>query len=181
MEPYLSRTQLNEDVFDCLQWWGSFLRDNHDRRVRTQFSGTLIPMYGDGSGTSTSGTVTLLDSSPLIWSGTWISVVYKFLSNYKELNTLRIYLINIKAQGDPIEYEGSMVFYFTDNMVMYYICKSGSLLHKRLHQLIKAIQLLKLHRKSQTADMTGTDSRLIVDKKHVPGRTSLLSHFRKSN
>ena len=60
---------------------------------------TLCPNWGDGSGTGTGGTLSLLDQPLRMWQGQWDPIVYRFSSNWKELKTLLLTLEQLKLQG----------------------------------------------------------------------------------
>ena len=80
-----------------------------------------MPMFGDGSGTGTGGTISVPDSPQLMWSAAWNVVVYRFSSNYKELNTLLLALQTMRQYSEIDKIRHTTVFYFTDNTVTYYI------------------------------------------------------------
>ena len=52
---YYTCTELPEDVRNDLRWWRLFLSTGGGRCARTERSGTLVPTWGDGSGTGTRG------------------------------------------------------------------------------------------------------------------------------
>ena len=156
LEPYCTTTTLNPAILRELKWWETFLLSGNGRQVRGSKAATLVPTFGDGSGTGTGGTFILPEQSTLMWSGTWHPVVYSFSSNWKELATLRESLRRLLEHRPP-EIEGSTVFYFTDNSTTYYIAASGSSPHPRLHDLISDIRLLEL----QLA--------VVLEVIHVPG------------
>ena len=142
VEPYYSYCELPTDVCDDIEWWETFLRFEGGTVVRMTDSGTLVPTWGDGSGTGTGGTYTLPDRPLRMWKGKWSPFVYSFSSNWKELNTLRLTLHRLLADA-PESVRGTTVFYFTDNSTTYWICCSGSSKWPRLHSLITAIRLLE--------------------------------------
>ena len=55
--PYYTSTCLTPQVYDCLTWWKKCLLLGQGHIVRPSRSGTLVPMFGDGSGTGTGGTI----------------------------------------------------------------------------------------------------------------------------
>ena len=156
LEPYCTTTSLNATVFRELEWWETFLLSGNGRHVRGSKAATLIPTFGDGSGTGTGGTFLLPDQPTLMWSGTWNPVIYSFSSNWKELATLRESLRRLLDHRPP-GLVGSTVFYFTDNSTTYYIAASSSSPHPRLHDLISDIRLLEI----QLA--------VVLEVIHVPG------------
>ena len=71
-----------------------------------------------------------------MWMGQWTPFIFSYSSNWKELQTLLLTLQNI-ARDAPTEVYGTTLFYFTDNMVTYYINASGSSRSPGLHALIE--------------------------------------------
>jgi hypothetical protein len=142
LEAYLSTTRLGDRTLVDLRWWRDHLRDGQGRVVRTQHSGTLIPTFGDGSGTGTGGTIHLPDAPLQMWKGQWSPIVYRFSSNWKELTTLLLTLEHIAREG-PGEVQGATVFYFTDNSTTYWISQKGSSRYPSLHEQIEKIRTLE--------------------------------------
>jgi hypothetical protein len=119
--------------------------------------GSMVVTWGDGSGTGTGGTSECLDQRGRLetWMGTWGDHVHHFDSNWKELRTL-LWTIERKVdQGENLR--GITLFYFTDNMVTYYIVHNGSSRNTELHKLIRRIKLLELR------------SHCRIEVIHVPG------------
>jgi hypothetical protein len=118
--PYYTKTSLTESVLRDLRWWQTFLSAPGGRAARSLRSATLMPNWGDGSGTDAGGTLGWRGSlafaaNPLqMWMGQWSPIVYADSSNWKELMPLRLTLQNI-AQIDPDQARGTTIFYFTDN------------------------------------------------------------------
>ena len=140
---YYTRTTLTPAVREELRWWLKLLEHDVGRRSRSPRSATLVPTYGDGSGTGTGGTLAL-PSQPLeMWMGQWSPVVFKFTSNWKELKTLHVTLRQLRAKPRRT-IAGTTIFYFTDNSTTYWICQSGSSTNPDLHALIREIRLLEL-------------------------------------
>jgi hypothetical protein len=125
--PYYTTATVPPDVKDDLRWWRRNLLLGQGRFARSHRSATLVPNWGDGSGTGTGGTLGLPDRPLKMWMGQWSPVVYKFSSNWKELMTLKLSLLNILQEGAPSA-RGTTIFYFTDNMAVYWISASGSTL-----------------------------------------------------
>jgi hypothetical protein len=143
LAPYLTTCGLTDEVKIDLSWWRQFLLHDEGRFARSVASATLVPMWGDGSGTGTGGTY-VVPSGPLkMWKGRWSPIVYKFSSNWKELSTLKLSLLQIK-KDDAESIRGTAVFYFTDNSTSYWIAASGSSGSPGLHKLIEEIRLLEL-------------------------------------
>ena len=144
IDPYYTKTCLNADVRLGLKWWRGFLYNGGGRSVRPLRAGTLSSLFGDGSGTGTGGTVWVDGAPQLQWSAVWDVVVYCYTSNYKELNTIKLALQQLKKYSDPTVIRHSTVFYFTDNSVSYYIAASGSSGNHNLHRLITEIRHLEM-------------------------------------
>ena len=141
--PYFTYTLIPRPVRDELQWWCKYLEHNNGRAAYTQRASTLIPTWGDGSGTGTGGTLALPDKPLQMWQGQWTPVVYKFSSNTKELGTLLLTMQHLQKANSPA-LRGSTVFYFTDNSTTYYIAQSSSSRSPHLHRLIEQIRLIEL-------------------------------------
>jgi len=137
-------TCLNSLVIEEIRWWRTYLKFGQGRYIHPSRASTLVPMWGDGSGTGTGGNFVLLDEPALMWSATWAPAVYKFSSNWKELSTLKLALERLVDHGDPSLIKTTAVFYFTDNSVTYYIASCGSSPILLLHRLISYIRLLDI-------------------------------------
>jgi hypothetical protein len=69
--PYYSFTQLTANNMRELDMWEWLLQRNDGRKARGERSGTLVPSFGDGSGTGTSGTLQYDEDQPFeMWLGT---------------------------------------------------------------------------------------------------------------
>jgi hypothetical protein len=143
LAPYLTKCCISEGVKIDLRWWRVFLCHEQGRFARAEASATLVPMWGDGSGTGTGGTYKISDGPLRMWKGRWSPTVFKFSSNWKELSTLKLSLLRIRDE-DAQGIRGTTVFYFTDNSTTYWIAASGSSGSPGLHQLIEEIRLLEL-------------------------------------
>jgi hypothetical protein len=157
LDPYLTLTSLPPEVLTDLKWWAIFLKEGGGRYARATMSATLVPTWGDGSGTGTGGTYELPDAPftgpasgelpegrPLrMWKGKWSPLVYHFSSNWKELQTLNLTLQQLE-KDDPRSVRGTTVFYFTDNSTTYWIAASGSSKSPILHALIEEIRTREL-------------------------------------
>lgn len=142
LEPYCTTTSLAPEVTHDLIWWREYLLRTQGRYSRTRRAATLIPTFGDGSGTGTGSTWTLPDGPLKMLKGKWSVGVFKFSSNWKELTTLRLTLEALLEE--PIEeVTGTTVFYFTDNLVTYWIGAKGCSSEPRLHAQIEEIKLLE--------------------------------------
>jgi hypothetical protein len=144
LDPYLTVTTLPSAVRRDLEWWSTYLLEGGGRYARATQSATLVPTWGDGSGTGTGGTYQLpnrfVEERPLqMWKGKWSPIVYKFSSNWKELQTLNLTLQRLE-EDDPESIKGTTVFYFTDNSTTYWISAAGSSKNPALHALIEEIR-----------------------------------------
>jgi hypothetical protein len=156
---YFSVIQLSEAAWLDLEWWTDFLAINPGANGVSGQSGTLVSTWGDGSGTGAGGTLEIHQPdepvAPMrIWMGTWAPEIHHFSSNWRELRTL--YQTLWRERGGKRLYR-TTVFYFTDNLVSYYIMHSGSSPSTELHKLVLQIKRLELE----------LDCRLEVI--HVPG------------
>jgi hypothetical protein len=142
-EPYYTKTSVGSDVRTDLEWWKTCLIDGKGRFARSKASATLVPTWGDGSGTGTGGTFLVPDGALKMWKGKWVPIVYKFSSNWKELMTLKLSLLHIQKE-DAGSIQGTTVFYFTDNSSVYWIASSGASSSPALHKLIEEIRALEL-------------------------------------
>ena len=120
-EPYFTRTQLTGEVINELHWWVKFLKTGEDWYSRPAKSATLVPTFGDGSGTGTGGTFLLPEGPLQMWQGKWAPVVYKFSTVWKELAALKETLISIRDSPHSSSVKGTLIFYFTDNSGVYWI------------------------------------------------------------
>jgi hypothetical protein len=148
VEPYYTKTTLSEKTRTDLEWWLSFLaQKSTGRAVRSAMSATLIPTFGDGSGTGTGGTIQLPEGPLQMWKGKWHPMVYHHSSNAKELATLLITLETL-CENHREEATGTTIFYMTDNSVTYYVAASGTSRSPRLQHLIERIRALELELES---------------------------------
>jgi hypothetical protein len=167
-----------------LEWWHEFLILNPGQTSRAGHMRTLGVTWGDGSGTGTGGTFEEVQhvNEPIIdtWMGTWGSHVSNFDSNWRELRTLlwtmerlnrkdrehdttgQVSFLEKSAKPSRGTVEGGTVFYFTDNLVTYYIVHNGSSTSSSLHALIRRIKILELRLKCRLEPI------------HVPGRLMIL-------
>lgn len=137
-----TRVKLTPEVREDLIWWDTFLRVGGGCHARSDRSATLIPSWGDGSGTGTGGTLGLPDCPLQMWMGQWSPTVCTFSSNWKELKTLLLALQHL--WGCKCRVQGATIFYFTDNMTTCWIAASGSSRSPGLHSLIEEIRSLEL-------------------------------------
>ena len=143
VEIYYSYGRVTKEVLNEMAWWNSLLDRPGGRVLRSDRSATLVPSWGDGSGTGTGGTIELPGQDMKLWMGQWSPTVYSHSSNWKELKTLLLTLQHLATlDGDPVR--GATVFYFTDNSATYYVASAGSSTSPGLHDLVEKIQLLSL-------------------------------------
>ncbi len=144
-DPYYTCTRLSDEVRQEVAWWKDFLVLSQGRIVRLHNAATLVPTFGDGSGTGTGGTFKLPNNVQLqIWKGKWQPSVYHFPSVWKELATLEETLLRLRAAKDKSSVRGTTVFYFTDNSGVYWIATNGSSKSPNLHKLVTRIRRLEL-------------------------------------
>jgi hypothetical protein len=141
--PYYTTTVVPSAVKKDLEWWRGVLQEAGGRFARSRRLVTLVPNWGDGSGTGAGGTLGLPIQPLKMWKGKWSPVVFKFSSNWKELDTLKLTLLNLRQEASK-EVQGTTVLYFTDNLTTYWVASSGSSPSPRLHVLIKEIRLLEM-------------------------------------
>jgi hypothetical protein len=181
---YFTKFELTDTTLQDLEWWHEFLVLNPGQTSRAGHMRTLGVTWGDGSGTGTGGTFEEVQhtNEPIIdtWMGTWASHVSNFDSNWRELRTLlwtmerlnrkdceqdesgQVSFLEQNARPLKGTVEGGTLFYFTDNMVTYYIVHNGSSTSPSLHNLIRRIKILELRLKCRLEPI------------HVPGRLMIL-------
>jgi len=157
---YFTRVHLDDEEWLDLRWWERALHRGLRRYARSRAQNVLGVTWGDGSGTGTGGTFQIVPadggSSTLeAWMGLWEPQVFHFSSNWKELRTL---LHTLDRERGNERLRGCTVFYFTDNMVSYYVAHSGGSSSPELHKLLRQLKQLELE----------LDIHLEVV--HVPGR-----------
>jgi hypothetical protein len=77
-----------------------------------------------------------------MWMGTWAAHVHSFSSNWRELKTLELTLQRESSRTDTRS-RNTTVFYFTDNLVTYFVVNNGSARNPRLQKLIYSIKALE--------------------------------------
>jgi hypothetical protein len=97
-DPYYTKTTVGAKVQTDLAWWITCLLHGKGRFARSQSLATLVPMWGNGSGTGTGGTFVVPNGALRMWKGKWAPIVYKFSSNWKELMTLKLSLLYIQKE-----------------------------------------------------------------------------------
>jgi hypothetical protein len=145
---YYSRVDLTEEEWLDLAWWEAALRLDISVKAYSSAQGTLGVAYGDGSGSGTGGTVQILGRDgecPTMeaWMGTWRAQVHSFSSNWKELRTL-VHMMERELDQGKGRLWNATLFYFTDNLVTYYIVSGGSSSSPELQKLIRRLKYLEL-------------------------------------
>jgi hypothetical protein len=136
--PYFSFTSLSEADLDGREFWTHLLSTETGQFARSDRSGTLVPSFGDGSGTGTGGTVVYEEGKPMeMWMGAWSPRVYHFPSNWKELRTLMATIE--RAQQAQTDIRGVTFFYFSDNSTMYFVMASGASTSPGLHDMVRGL------------------------------------------
>jgi hypothetical protein len=134
--PYYSFAELSERDCSDLKMWEWILERNDGRQARGSRSGTLVPSFGDGSGTGTGGMVQYVEGAPFeMWMGTWHPRAYHFSANWKEMRTPLATLERAKAAERDVTF-----FYFTDSSTVYYAVSKGSSTSKSLHAMVEKIK-----------------------------------------
>ncbi len=77
------------------------------------------------------------------WMGTWRGHVHIFSSNWRELRTL-VHTLERELEQGHDRLQSATLFYFTDNLVTYYIVSGGSSSSPELQKLIRRLKYLKL-------------------------------------
>ena len=143
LTPYLSCTRLSDQTLREMTWWLEHLTHGRGRVIRGTSAGTLVPSFGDGSGTGTGGTFQLPDGQLKMWKGKWHPCVHHYSSNWKELNTLKVSLDRMLETQAP-GLQGCTLFYFTDNSTTYWICANGSSKNPTLHGVLEDIRSMEV-------------------------------------
>ena len=144
---YYSRVILTEEQWLDLDWWEAALRLDVHVTAYSRQQGTLGISYGDGSGSGTGGTIQIGNhhgDCPTLeaWMGTWTQQVHSFSSNWKELRTLA-HTLERELGGRGHLWDATL-FYFTDNLVTYYIVSGGSSSSPELQKLLRRLKYLEL-------------------------------------
>jgi hypothetical protein len=144
---YYTRIALSREEWLDLDWWESALKLDISVQPYSSQQGTLGVSFGDGSGSGTGGTVQILGrdgTCPTMeaWMGTWRPQVHSFSSNWKELRTL-VHTLEREIGGTG-RLRHSTLFYFTDNLVAYYIASGGSSGSPELQKLIRRLKYLEV-------------------------------------
>jgi hypothetical protein len=166
---YSSVMKLSSVGRQDLEWWKAFLDSNPGNESCTGSMASMTVTWGDGSGTGTGGTSKLVARGDQrqgldeieTWMGTWAPHMSHFDSNWRELRTLS-WTLERKLQQTTIQIQGGTLFYFTDNMVTYYIVNNGSARNPDLHQVVRDIKAMEIKLKCR------------VEVVHVPGKIMIV-------
>ena len=156
---YYRAITLDEEARRDLEWWRDLLHNPNLYASQPTVIGTLVSAWGDGSGTGTGGTrqahTSAGEHSPLeLWMGVWSAAVHHHSSNWKELRTL---LEALRRERNTIAFRGSLLIYFTDNLVSYELLSKASSGSSGLQELLREIKLLEVEMHCQVLAI------------HVPG------------
>ena len=157
---YYSMVNLSEETLQDLEWWRLSLTRNVKNYSRTAHMQNLCINWGDGSGTGTGGTSEFADTKGTeveAFMGVWKAHVHNFDSNWRELRTL-LYALEFVISKHPEKLENVTLFYFTDNLVTYYVVHNGCSTSGRLHELIRRIKRLEVayHFRLEPVHVPGT-------------------------
>jgi hypothetical protein len=144
---YYTRVRLSPKEWLDLDWWESALRSPRPVQAHSTQQGALGVSFGDGSGSGAGGTVQVLGKDGRCphmeaWMGTWRPHVHSFSSNWKELRTL-VHTLERELGSNGRLHQATM-FYFTDNVVTYYIVSGGSSGSPELQKLLRRLKTLEL-------------------------------------
>ena len=166
---YYQMVNLSKGAWEDFHWWLQYLRLDFGRAARPSQVGSLVAHFGDGSGTGTGGTSELVGvlgddgiPPPLeMWMGRWAEHVHSHSSNWKELKTLSLTLHRELARKDTRS-RHTTLFYFTDNLVTYYVVNGGSARSPTLQAQIYDIKSSEL------------SLQCVLEVVHIPG-TSIIA------
>jgi hypothetical protein len=144
---FFTRVQLTAEEWLDLDWWAAFLQLNPRVTAYSTNQGALGISFGDGSGSGTGGTLQVLGRNggcpPMeAWMGTWRSHTHSFSSNWRELRTV-VFTLEREVGGCG-RLHGSTLFYFTDNLVTYYVVSGGSSRSPEIQRLLRRLKYLEM-------------------------------------
>ena len=164
---YYHMVELPPGAWDDLRWWHHHLQSDFGHPARPSRTGTLVAHFGDGSGTGTGGTSQVVGNvirdppSLEMWMGRWAHHIHSHSSNWRELKTLELTLQREASRSDERSRD-TVLFYFTDNQITYFVVTSGSSRDPALQALIYRIKELE--------DRLGCHLEVV----HIPG-TSIIA------
>jgi hypothetical protein len=145
-ELYYTIMTLSDTCKGDLLWWKELLQRNPGNKSASGSMASMEITWGDGSGTGTGGTSETMvngahgSTTMISWMGGWGPHVHHYDSNWRELRTL-LWTLQRKLRDKGSA--GATLFYFTDNLVTYFIVMNGSSRNPDLHALIREIKLLE--------------------------------------
>ena len=148
---FFTVVELSEGGKEGLRWWIQHLRHSSGATTcRASARRGLVMKWGDGSGTGTGGTTELYrvaagqEANPGVelWMGVWKTRAAERSSNWKEARTV---LESLLLERGSERIRETTVFYFTDNLVSYYIINGGSSRSPELHHLVQEIKEVCQH------------------------------------
>ena len=144
---FFTRVHLTPEEWLDLDWWASFLWLNPRVTAYSSNQGALGISFGDGSGSGTGGTLQVLGHDgtcpPMeAWMGTWRSHTHSFSSNWRELCTV-VLTLECEVGGCGRLWD-STLFYFTDNLVTYYVVSGGSSRSSEIQRLLCRLKYLEM-------------------------------------
>lgn len=161
---YYEEAHLTAEALEDLDWWGQALQGGIQRNSQVEDSSILSINFGDGSGTGSGGTAELYSPDGMVlqgssWMGTWRSNALQRSSNYKELQTLLEFFLQVDPSTSPFRHR--RLFYFTDNTTTYDVVRRGSSRSPGLHHLVRDIKAQELLHST------------MLEVIHVPGTTMI--------
>ena len=142
---YYTSVTLSENSQQSLAWWIAYLQNHPGATTCTSSAEGLVLKWGDGSGTGTGGTTEFYPIDPNqpfspnieLWMGVWQPHCKVTSSNWKELRTV---LQSLQQEVGKGRVQNTTVFYFTDNLVSYYVVSNGSSRSPGLQKLVEEVK-----------------------------------------
>ena len=161
---FLQDMMVSDSSWRNMDWWERILLEDVACPARPSDCATLAVTWGDGSGTGTGYTEQLLSGigpcPPMqMTMGTWSTRVHSFSSNWKELRTLKLVL---ERDLPKRHFHRRLLFYFTDNIVTYFIVCNGTSSSPALMDLARDIKRMEMTLECQLIAV------------HVPGTLMIL-------
>ena len=143
---FLQDMMVSNDSWRSIDWWEQVLLADIACPARPSDCATLAVTWGDGSGTGTGYTEQLLSGKgpcpPMqMTMGTWSTQVHSFSSNWKELRTLKLVL---EKDLPKRHFYRRLLFYFTDNIVTYFVICNGTSSSPTLMDLARDIKRMEM-------------------------------------
>lgn len=149
---FLQDMMVSKDSWRSIDWSEQVLLDDIACPARPSDCATLAVTWGNGSGTGTGYTEQLLSGRgpcpPMqMTMGTWSTRVHSFSSNWKELRTLKLVL---ERDLPKRHFYRRLLFYFTDNIVTYFVICNGTSSSPTLMDLARDIKRMEMTLECQT-------------------------------